>query len=725
MVNIETRQNGKFELGFPYNSTVDEYFKLLSEDFIINYGLSNIDVQKINDHKNATFHFDKELHEFVLKLSAFVKGFETEGQIIINEYDELKEKYTTLKEKVDKVSGNSTHSKNEYEYVSDNIDGMRSDLEKVNEMILFYQSQLIDETFVYTEEYIEDTENRLQTIDTVIETNNNEETHYENSIKLKIQDYVDEKVRIVEYGGFKETSLRAHYEAWLVRKETYYSVLVDYFKDEYESYWTYGSSLMYGQKLDEINAKEQVVKNVYELWKQTLVKKYEFQFEKLLRTYSLAWLQERTTFELLDFTSAVEFERKKLLELELPKIERLVADKTHALRSVVSYPKEQNYFRYIELVQLKRQHVYNNINDHISQDILDDYDRQMNDLESDYEYVKAKMNQRTYWEYYYDLERHQTLLDEVKRWYDIVLMAIARNFQKELGSNEETYKKIDFYSNEQKDIERKISELIILKDDLEIELNSTNDELTLAKSKMFEAQQLMGEKINEYGIYFTERIPFFTQNVGVTEKDGIANLLDGNFYRGLDDVFNDLKSYEHNVVWWNKGDKNKLFGYYETSLDRISKSLESEWEQEFGHEILSHKKFEYYTYYLEKFTTSIYAEIHKFVLDKEYNETILENVTVKLGNIRNKFVELVEFGFNTNQDVEFNPDIFDYEDKFKFLISEGLETKDDIIVTFDGFIENVKSYVYEKNMMYKKADSEVSDIEKIDSIWNDMEKKYV
>jgi hypothetical protein len=726
VVNIETRQNGKFEIGYPYNHSVDAYFKSLSEDFISNYGLTSTEVNRINDHKNATFHFDGELHEFVIKLSAFIKGFEIEGQVILDEYDELKQRYNDLKEKVDILAGESEYSQTEFEYASTNIDSMKTDLEKVNEMIIFYESQLIDETFVYSDNYIGDTEARLEVIDGIVEQNQNEETYYSDMVVAKADEYATSTIPLKEYGGYKEISLRNHYEAWLKRSETYYTELVNYFADEYNSYWTYGSSLMYGEKLSISEGKKSEADAVFELWKQTLIKKYDFMFEKALKTYSLAWLNDRATFEMLDFTSAVEQERKKLIELELPKIEALVTQKNQALRSVVSYEKERNYFKYMELIQLKREHIYKNIiNGVIDQSLLDSYDSQIDDFEDDYNYVKTKMEQKTYWIYLYDLERHQSLLNEVKRWYDVVLMAITRNFQKELGSNEETYSKIDFYTNEQKDIERKIVELIRMKDKLEIDLNAARDELTLAESKMFEAKQLMTEKVIEYNNYFTSRIPFFTQNVEVTEKDGVSDLLDGKFYREFDEKCNILKSYTSNVVWWNDDDKQKLFQYYDSTLEKISKSIEQEWNREFGHEIMSGKKIEYFNYYIEKFSRLLYAEIHKFVMDNEYSDTIQEIVVNKTDILRVKFINLIDFAFVVGVDIEFNPDIFDYDDKFKFRISQGIETKENIIKTFDGFIENIKAYVYQKNLLFKVDDNEIENRDKIESIWNDMEKKYV
>lgn len=726
MVNIETRQNGKFTLGYPYNSKVDEYFKSLSTEFIDNYGLTTTDVNTINDHKNKTFQFDKDLHEFLIKLSAFKKGFEEEGVIIINEFDELKSTYLELKEKVDSIGGASLKSQTEFSYMQDNIITMKDDLVKINEMILFYESQLIDDTFLYTDDYLVDTESRLAIIDNIINTNDNENIYYETMIKNQISEYTTELDKLKPYGGFKEISLRNHYEAWLQRKETYYTTLVEYFKDEYESYWTYGQSLMYGEKLSEAEAKKINVDNVYDEWKERLFKGYEFKIEKELKEYSLSWLSERSTFEMIDFTKAIEEKRMAILTREIPLLEQLVTTKNNALRSVVSYEKEKNYLKYMELIQLKRQHIYSNIlSNTINLDMLNDYDAQIQGVEADYLYVKAKMEQDTYWLYYYDLERHQSMLVEMNRLYDVVQMAISRNFQKELGSNEDLYKKINYYEVEQKDVEQKIIELTQLKDKLEIEINMFNDELTLLKSKMFEAQQLMGEKSLEYMNYFSERIPFFTQNIEKTEKDGINDLLDKKFYRGLDDIFETLKSYNTNVVWFDSESRKNLFNHYTMILEYLNNSVKDEWEKEFSHEILSLKKFDYYIYYIETKLPLIYGEIHKFVLDAKFDESFQSNINEQLKNIREKFGVLVVLGFNLSKDISINPDIFDYDDKFKFRISDGVETLENIMSTFDGFINTINGYISKKNLEFRIKDRDLEDRLKIDRIWNDMEKKYV
>ena len=726
MVNIETRQNGKFKLGYPYNNNVDNYFKSLSDDFITNYGLTTNEVKNINDHKNATLQFDKELHNFINELSIFKKEFETEGLVIRNKFDSLKETYDNLKEKLEILIKEVDYHKTEFTYASDNIEILKTDLEKVNEMILFYESQLIDETFVYSENYITETEERLKLIDEVINQNNDENDYYFDLIKNKIRSYTETLDTLKPYGGFKEVSLRNHYEAWQKRPEVYYTSLVECFSDEYNSFWTYGKSLMYSKKKNISDAKKKEVELVYEEWKQTLIKKYEFKFEKELKTYSLLWLNKRDTFEMIDFTTSVEYERKRLLELELPKIEKLISDKTFALRSVVSHTKETNYFKYIELIQLKREHIYKNIlNNTIDNDLLENYDQQINELESDYLFVKSKMEQDTYWLYFYDLERHKILYSEVKRWYDIVLMMIARNFQKDLGSNNEVYKKIDFYRKEQTDIEIKIEDLIKLKDKVEIDYNSSKDELTLLQSKMFEIKQLMDEKVDEYTLIFLNRISFFIKDDQKTKEDKILELIDGNFYKELDNKFKEIKSYKNHIVWWNEKDKNKLFNYYSSLLKTLSDVIEEEWDIEFNHSILSNKKVEYYSYYIEKKLKSTYAKIHKFVLDEEFNKNIQNEIEKDFENIKTQFIKLIEFAFDTKQDIVFNPDIFDYDEKFIFKISEGIESKENIVLTINGFINNIKSYLSEKNLLFKKKRKNDDIMKKIDLIWNDMEKKYV
>lgn len=726
MVSIEIRQNNKFVPGYPYNSSVDEYFKGLSDEFISNYGLSDEDAININNHKNQTLKFDRDLHTFIIKLSSFIKGFENEGQLIIDDYEKLKVSYKNLKGQVEIYTTTVETSQNDFDYSSNNIAVMNSDLEKINALILFYESQLIDETFEYSDGYIDETTERLQIIDDVILQNTTDEAYYADSVSNKVSNYINELATVASYGGYEEISLRNHYEAWKNRQEEYYQALTSYFKDEYESSWTYGQSLAYGEKITHVDAKKKEIENVYSLWKQTLFKTYEFKYEKQLKEYSMAWLQERETFDKLDFTRAVEEERKKILNIDIPLIENLVQDKTSALRSVISLTKEQNYYKYIELIQLKREHIYKNIlNNTIDQDLLDAYTSKMLTFKADYEFVKTKMSQSTYWNYYYDLERYQSLLTDIRRKYDIVVLAISRDFQKESGSNEHTNEKIDFYKEEKIDIKRKISELTVLKDKIEIELNANNDELTLLKSKLFEVEKLISDKINEYLVYFDSRITFFTQNIEITEKDGISDLIDGNFYKEFNEKFDIIKNYNSNILWWNVDNKHKLFTHYETILDKLNMSMMNEWEIEFNHEIMSIKKVEYYSYYIDNKLRELYVKIHKFILDKTYDLVFYENVSVELENIFKNFSKLVDYAFDANKNIEINTDIFDYSDNLIFRISENIETRENIISTFSEFTMVVKSYVFEKNKSFRLVDIEIENMDKVNKIWNDMEKKYV
>lgn len=726
MINIETRQNGKFKPGYPYNTTVDTYFKSLSTDFINNYGLPNIEINAINDHKNTVFNFDIELHEFIVRLSAFIHSFEQEGQVIIDDYDKLKTSYEELKNKVDRLSGNTTKTQDEFNFLSKNLSDITYDLEQINDMILFYQSQLIDESYTYSDSYISDAETRLVIINDNIDQTISDELYYENIVYAKTQEYCDSLDMLTPYGDYKAISIRNNFELWQQRSETYYKLLIEYFSDEYNIYWTYGKSLMYGEKFSISEGKKTELESVYEMWKQSLIKKYNFTLEKKIKEYSLNWLQNRLTFDMIDFTKAIEYEKKFVLKNLIIDVESIVIEKTQALRTVIPYNKEKNYFKYMEIVQLKREHIYKNIvTKEFDTQLLMEYDDQILLCESDYLYVRNKLNQPTYWNYFYDLERYTKLVNELKNWFDIVSLTITNNFKKNLGSNVETYNKIDFYTNEQDLMLKKIEELKLMKDKLEIELSTMKDELTITKSKMFEIDGEIQKKILEYSIYFTNRISFFIQNFIKTERDGIADLIDGNFYNELNKKFDIIKNYKSNVIWWDETDKKKLFEYYSFVLSYINLNIISEWEKEFSHEILANKKVGYYEYYVDRKITSIYAEIHKFVFDEKYNEIFEYDITKKLLTIKETITELVNNAFIVSTDIEINPDIFDYDDKFKFMISNGIETKENIIETINGFIDNILSYIRNKNLSFKFIEVEIDNTEKINSIWNDMEKKYV
>ena len=724
MVNIEIRQNGKFEFGYPYNSSIDAYFQHLPEDFISNYDLSDVEVNKINDHKNKVFTFDKTLYEFIIKLSAFIKEFNTHGQVTIDTYDTIKQSQSALQDKLDKLIESSKKTDDEYKYMTENINTLKTDLSKVEEFIKFYESQLVDETYVYNDTYVEETKDRLEIIDAVISTNNEELLYYENVLEEKIIAYTETLKAISNY-HFKATSLRELYEAWQARPEEYYQRLVQYFADEYNALWTYGQSLMYSENIKKINAAKELVKEIAAITQSKLFKQKTLEIEKEIKTFSLLWLNENKTFEPIDFTITIEKKRSDLLESMISELEDIILMKDSKVKNIISYTMHKNYYKYQELIQAKRKYIYMNIMNGIDVDVLKRYDDEIDSLENDYKVVKARLEQPTYWILVNDLERHRELLIDLKRRLSIVTLALSRDFQKGSGSNDDLLKKIDYYHNEEIELNKKITDIIKLKDKLEITGNVYRDEITILKAKIFEMDQTLLELENSYTLEFEQRISFYTQNFEQSQKDGIKDLMNGKFYNELNLEFNDILSYSSPVIWYDVDDRTKLFNVYSVLLEKIDKLLREQWYREFSPKILSKHKITYYKTFFDEKLLTIYGLIHHFVQQDMYNDEAVDNIYDKIDEIKIIFGEYLELAFETKSDITVATDIFNYDKEFRFYISQDIETKENILHTFNSFLDIVTQYVSAKNLDFKLRSTAILNELKINAVWNDMEKKYV
>ena len=533
MVNIEVRQNGSFAIGYPYNSSVDSYFHGLTTDFISNYDLDLKTINSINEHKNDTLKFDRDIHEFIIKLSAFILGFETSGQRIIDAYDNLKIIKNELEFKYNDIKMKKDNSESEYIFISENINQIKLDIEKLIELIQYYNAQIVDDTISYNTNYIDDSKMRITILNDLIERNLNESNHYKNSLIQETELLANINQKVNEY-SFEDTSLRLMYESWVKRDEEYYKQLVIYFKDEYDKTWNYGVSLMYGETLKDANAENLKYKAIASKWQETLFKEYNFKIEKDLKEYSIVWLEKYKTFDLDNFTRYMEIKKKALLEENIIEVEKIINTKNQAVKQVIGNEKEKNYYKYRELVQEKRKYIFMNINGTIDSQILDDFDNQLNILKADHLFVSTRLSQKTYWQVKADLERYHELLIDLQRQLDKTNLAISRNFKRDNVDNSEVLNKIAMYENEKKSFESKIFDLQTLKNKLELDINAFKDEMTLIESRIYENKSLSDEKVKQYSIFFNERIPFFTQNITISKNEGIAEVLDGKFNRMFD-----------------------------------------------------------------------------------------------------------------------------------------------------------------------------------------------
>jgi len=726
VIKIEVRQNKIFEMGYPYNSSADDYFKSLTPSFINNYGLSKETVIEINNHKNKTLFLDIDLHTYIVSLSEFIIEFETTGTVLINEFEDLINIKTELESKYNIMFHNKTNAIKEYDFVISNIDQLQIDIEKVNGFIEYYQSQVIDETYSYTDSYIEDTQTTLSMLHDVVIQNENDFEYYKNTLYDHITSLVEIKDELKSY-SFMATTLRSMYEEWKKRSELYFQNLVTYFKDEYDSYWTYGSSMMYGEKKETETASMAIYNQISERWQSTLFKRYNFSIEIELKEYSLWWLENKVvnTFDSAQFIFSIESKKVEILKRELINIESLISDKKQAIRSVILYEKEQNYFKYREFVLAKRQYLYAHINSTIDQAILDDYDTQISLLQDDYEYVVTKFSQTTYWKYFSDWEMHSELLIDLQRQLIKSEKAIIHGYEKIDNDNEQLMIKLDFYNKEKNILQTKKNELISMKEKIEVDNNIYSDETSILESQIYETLSLINQKRNQYVSYFDNRISFFIQDADMSEHDGIIALLRGSQFNKFDESYNEFINYYCNVEWYAVETREKLKTHYDNLLKIINKNFLDEWNKEFSHPILDTKKKLIYAYYIDKEMRTMYALINKHLLDNRYVSSFNEMITEKLIDIKKIFSVYVKIAFNIKENISIITSLFDYEEILIFTISEGNETIENVKATFDSIVDNIVVYACNKNIEFKVFETEVNKQQKINYVWLDMEKKYV
>ncbi len=724
MINIDIRPNGTFQMGYPYNSSVDLYFENLSDDFINNYVLDAETIKKINNYKKSVLDFDKYLHDFIIKVSAFIISFKNEGQIKLDTYKTMYIELSELKETIVSLTKKYSDSNAELTFLRNTMDNINSDIFKINELILHYESQISVSVYTYSSNYIQDTQTTLLLLEEGIDTNNKENEYYITVLNQKINMWLDTKNVISQY-TYDQITLRELYALWLKRDEEYYVKLVEYFKDEYDTTWTYGQSIMFEQQLKVIKTYEDVVTDVVAKKQETLFKGYRFEIDKILKEYSISWLNTSVKFDEGEFTKAITQKKVEIIKNKIINLEPLILNFKRNINSIFSVKQKNNYYNYIELIQEKRKYIYTNINNTLDQEIINNFDTTLEQFEQDYNFVKQKMLQPTYWNYLYNLNIHQALLLELQRELTLVEALIISEFKKDVGSNSEIYKKINYYTTE-------YNRLNVVKDDLNEKIDSilllTNgyiDELSLKQLKQSELKNLLHDKEENYTKYFDSRLTFFTQNIIKTENDGIVDLIDDVFMVDINDRLEILKSYKSDIIWFEPDDKNKLFVYYETIIINIKNYLKVQWDREFNDNINISKKFEVYDVYLKQLLRVTYASINKYLMSHLYSDDINSIISLKIDKLNETFKILLDVAFKLSVDIEINFNIFDYNDLYKFNISHGIETKENIITTFEKMMNTIKIYVYEKNLEFKIKQSNFDTFLKIDKVWIDMEKKYV
>lgn len=724
VIKIEVRNNGIFSPGYPYNHEIDDYFKNLTPEFIKTYGLEDKTVLSINEHKNKTQQFDKKIHDIILKLSAFMIDFDKVGVPLINEYDRLvmvREELLKLKEEFEKKVNEITEN---FEFSDNTIKKLKEDITHIDEMIMYYDSQIVDVHVVNTDNFIEECMHAIETLNDGLLDNEGDYIHYETEIKKYITQLVDVKIS-VNNKSFPATVIRTMYEEWKKRPEPYFRNLVQWFKSEYENHWTYGESLMYGETLELETALIGIYNDVSDKWQSTVFKKYNFVIDKEIKTYSIKLLHDNVDISNDEFTYRVESKKSEILRKTILEVEGIFNGFLSDIRDVVPINKEQNFNKYKELVLEKIRYLIFNNQTGTDQSVISTFDSKINTLYADYVYVTTRHSEPLYWELLAKKDMYYELLSDLKHQLEKSRMIVSGGYVKNTITDQNILNRLEFYRIEKINLEKKIQELIRIKTEFEFERNRFGDEFQIITSKLIDNASNISRVSSEYILFFNDRISFFTQNISVTENDGIIDMMKGVFFKDLRNEFNQFIQYNSPILWFDIGSRDKLKQLYSRLMDIIEKNMRIEWDREFSHKILNIKKYDVYEYYINREVLKMFAEINKFLMDSEYiigYDIVIMN---RINDIKVIFDEYLNIAMDIKKNIKLHTNLFNYNDVIEFKISDGEEDYNNITETYLNILYDIHSFVYNKNIEYKNFDNMVENNKKIDQVWFDLEKRYV
>jgi len=715
MIKIETLENSKYKFGYPYNDSIDAFFESLPESFINVYNLTDTEITLINEYKNKVLELDRSLFKSLLEINTFIFEFDNVGKVLHDDYDILMNDYRSLLVELDNLRIEFDQIAETFEAYSDTISQFNDDIVKLDELILYYSSKLVNNTYVYNSDYIDKTTSDLMVIDDVIDQSNQEFLYYKDKLKITIDEMISKKSNLGDY-NFYQVSLKISYEEWLKRPEEYYKKLVAYFKEEYDSIWTYGSSLMYDEHLEYVNISKALVEETYYTMRSNLFKNYSFEIEKEIKLYSLEWLENHETFEYDEFTIVIEKKKKDIIESRLIEIEDIISSSSFALNSVISKEDMDAYYLYKEIVLEKRKYIYLHI-DNVVDDMLENYDIRIEELYSTYLKVENKLNQSTYWIYYYDLEQYKYIRDDLQRQITLSDLIISQEAQQTLNNNEEYISKINFYTLEKDSLLLKIDNLIELKDKIEIEKNVYSDEITIKESKLFEMLEKKEELVNSYKNYFMTRLDFYINNIIQRDIDIYTIIAEGfnlSYTLQLDELDSTIPN---NISWYDKDDKDKLISYYYYILDELKNNLSKQWEVEFNHEIYIGEYIKTMNDYLNIVILEYFAWSNKFLLDEIFDNELNLNIDMYENKLFNIFEKLSEKALKYNINIVVKKDMFNYENEQVFYIDNDLGNIEGINKIFKGILDNIRYILVSKNNEYRSLIDKIKENIEINKIW--------
>jgi len=724
VVKIEVRKNGQFEIGYPYNSSVDKYFQSLTEHFIKNYGLNKSTVLLINNHKNATQQFDLELHNFAIELSKFMTEFYIKCAPIINAYDKVLLDQVNLQKEKENLEKLQKTTDDEYAFISQNLDILDGDIQKTNEMIKFYQAQLVEDRYFYNDSYIADTQDALKAIQLIENSVDVDITYYNKTLVEQTLKLSEVKKALVEY-SFEAVTIRTIFEEWSKRTEPFFISLVDYFKSYYSSFWTYGESLIYGKKVQNELKEMRIYETISSKWQETLIKKYNVAIDKELKQYSLEWLKSHKKFEEEEFSYQMESRKVTLLKRELDLISNIVSTKKSNLKRIVTSGQEQNYLKYREISLDKIRYTYNNVNGIIDSTILNTYDLKMKDLEQDHRVVVEKYVRDDYWNFYAEWDVYSKLSLELSRQLDVSEKAVSSKFKAPVIDNSPIISKIEFYTTEKKDLVIRHTDLMTLKEKHQLENNAKSYDISIVQSTLNEKLTMMKNLRSEYTELFKNRLSFYIQNHNDTDFDGIVKLINGKTENTFTDYFKSFIEYQCDFEWFDKVDREKLVEYYRLVIVILSENILNLWNKEFSHEILDLTKKDIYVTYFDNEIRILYAYINNLLLHEKYDPDFMQIVERQKNTTLKVFTDYLKIMFNLGLNVSVPVDVFDYFKVHEFTISSKDEQFENILKTVNDILVDKIAFAYNKNVEFKERADYIKKQEMIDKVWLDMGKKYV
>ena len=277
-------------MGYPYNSPIDDYFKSLSPEFIDGYAISDDKLNEIHAHKRAVEKFDADLYTYAKSLSTFVKDYAHIKTSIIDVYDSQMVVYEALN--ADKVilTDKKTALADEFFYMTENRTKLDNDLIQTQELLTYYETQLMANTITDVNSYIAEINADIVIIDNSLELILQSIPHYESIIDSELLKFRDANLLISDY-TFESVVLKTAFELWQLRTEDYYQKLVEYYQSQYDLVWTGGHSIMYDKNMEYVDSHIKTLDNAANKLSSERIKQFNFNIEKQLKLYIIDILE--------------------------------------------------------------------------------------------------------------------------------------------------------------------------------------------------------------------------------------------------------------------------------------------------------------------------------------------------------------------------------------------------------------------------------------------------